>query len=91
MDDEEILTDGQLALESVMLGLRTPAGIDLERLRLRFGVDLEAHNRARIDGWAARGLLRRDGDRLAPTLRGLVVAEALARSLEVTTEPVPPP
>ena len=52
---EEELGREELATEAVMLGLRTARGVDLERFRERFGVDLVAENRARWSGWRTRG------------------------------------
>lgn len=75
---EEALDRGQLALESLMLGLRTAEGIDLPTFRRRFGIDLAAANADWIAQLAADGLARLDGARLVLTLDGLVVADGLA-------------
>ncbi len=80
---EELLGREELALEAVMLGLRTAAGIDLERIRSGFGVDVLAANQERIRSWSARGLVRLGGGRLAPTVAGMAVADALARRIEL--------
>ena len=79
----EELSRSELALEAVMLGLRTYEGIDLERLRARHGVDLERHNERLLEELAEEGLVRIEGSALAPTPRGLAVADTLARSLAV--------
>ncbi len=42
--DEEALSDTDLALETVMLRLRTRDGLDLRAYEARFGVDLRAKN-----------------------------------------------
>jgi oxygen-independent coproporphyrinogen-3 oxidase len=73
----------ELALEEVMLSLRTAAGLDLAGFRRRHGFDLAARNRRLIADLAARGLLARRGDRLAPSLDGMAVADSLARAFEV--------
>lgn len=74
----ERLSRAQLAFESLMLGLRTRAGVDLAACRARFGVDLVAGNEARLERDTAAGLLRLAGDQLLPTLRGMAVADTLA-------------
>jgi oxygen-independent coproporphyrinogen-3 oxidase len=73
----------ELALEEVMLSLRTPAGIDLAGFRRRHGWDLAAHNQRLVDDLAARGLLTERDGRLVPTLQGLAVADSLARSFDL--------
>lgn len=75
----ERLTGRQLALEALMLGLRTRRGVDLGATRARFCVDLMSGNQARLDRLSAEGLLVRTGDRLCATLRGMAVADRLAR------------
>jgi oxygen-independent coproporphyrinogen-3 oxidase len=75
---EETLSRDDLALETLMLGLRTYAGVDLERFAERFGTDLLASNRPLVERLAAEELVTLDGDRLVPTLRGLAVADGLA-------------
>jgi putative oxygen-independent coproporphyrinogen III oxidase len=79
----EELSDEDLALETLMLGLRTAAGVDLAAFGERFGFDLVARNRRAVAGAVERGLLRLPDDRLAPTLEGFAVADALAASFEV--------
>ncbi len=76
----EVLGDGELALETVMLGLRTAAGVDLERFRTRFGFGLVERNRPRVERLADEGRLRVAGRRLVPTVEGLAVADAIAGS-----------
>ncbi len=57
MDGVEELGDAELALEAVMLGLRTADGIDLEALRSRYGVDLVELNRRIIERYCESGQL----------------------------------
>ena len=64
-----------------MLGLRTADGVDLERFRTRFGFDLVERNRPRVERLVDEGRLRLAGRRLAPTVEGLAVADAIAGSL----------
>ena len=79
----EELGKRDLALEEVMLSLRTAAGLDLAGFHRRHGFDLAARNRRLIADLAGRGLLAERGGRLVPSLDGLAVADALARSFEI--------
>lgn len=73
----EELTADDLALEALMLGLRTVEGIDLDRFRQRYGVDLLEQNRARLE--RMEGLLEVKDGRLIPTLEGWAVVDSLVR------------
>jgi putative oxygen-independent coproporphyrinogen III oxidase len=79
----EELSARDLALEALMLGFRTVAGIDLGSFRERYGIDLRDENRRLIERLAEEGLLRFDGDRLLPTLEGWADADSLARDFDV--------
>ena len=79
----EELTPEQLALEALMLGLRTTDGVDLAAFEERFGVDLAAANAALLACLEEEGFVRLEGGRLAPTTAGLAVAEALAVRFEL--------
>jgi len=79
----EELEAGQLVLEDLMLGFRTYAGVDLDRIRERHGIDLQATNAQLIAQLAARGRVSVEGSRLVPTLTGLAVADSLARGFEI--------
>ena len=79
----ETLSVDDLALEALMFGLRTVDGIDLRELRRRFGIDLVARNRRFIEDCLESGLLTLSEERLAPTLAGLAVADALAARLDL--------
>lgn len=84
---KEELSRSELALEAVMLGLRTAAGVDLPELRDRWGVDLLGDNEALLERWSEEGLVEIDGDRVRPTLAGMAVAEGLAGALIVEPGP----
>lgn len=84
---EETLSDEDLALEALMLGLRTAEGVDLERYRERFGVDLVARNQALVERLVEVGLVAVAGGRLRPTLRGFAVADGLPVGFETTPSP----
>jgi len=85
----EDLAPADLVLESLALGLRTTAGVDLKELRARYGIDLAEVNRDRIADLTDSGFLADvpAGTFLVPTLRGLAVADSLARSFEIPTAP----
>ncbi len=80
----EVLADEELALEALMLGLRTADGVDLAAFRERFGVDLVGLNRALVAGLVAEGLVVVEGGRLRPTVRGMAVADGLPAGFRVT-------
>lgn len=81
--DSEELTRGDLALEALMLGLRTIDGIDLDRFRERYGVDLLKRNEALVERLAGEGLLTVTEAALRPTLAGLAVTDSLARAFDL--------
>jgi putative oxygen-independent coproporphyrinogen III oxidase len=82
----EELTREDLALEALMLGLRTVDGIDLKDFRERYGIGLWKRNEPLIERLVLEGLLRMEGNRLIPTLAGLAVTDSLARDFETGAE-----
>lgn len=80
---EEELSDEEVVLEQVMLGLRTRAGVDFGRLDQETSRPLLATNLGRLEDWRRRGLVKLDGNRALPTLRGLAVADRLAAEVEI--------
>lgn len=80
----EELTADDLALEALMLGIRTAAGIDSIRFRERYGIDLLTSNAGLIERLESAGLLQIEDSRLIPTLEGLAVADSLARDFELS-------
>ncbi len=79
----EELTDDQLLLEAVMMGLRQRSGIDCAALERRFGSDPSVGNGGRIEVWEKAGWLRVAGRRLTPTLEGMARADRLAAEWEL--------
>jgi putative oxygen-independent coproporphyrinogen III oxidase len=79
----EELTRQDLALEAVMLGLRTAAGIDLNDFQRRYGTDLLKRNEPLVERLAGEGLLKLEGSALVPTLAGLAVTDSLARAFDL--------
>lgn len=77
----ETLDRGQEILEAVFLGLRTAWGVDLGDLRVRLGYDLAREQAGKLEEYLECGLLRREGERLCPTARGMLVADRLAVEL----------
>lgn len=74
----EMLEPQDLALETIMLGLRTADGIELDEFTRRFGVDLVERNSALVEQSEAEGLLCHDSGRLVPTVKGMAMADGLA-------------
>lgn len=88
VEGEESLGPKALATEVVLLGLRTTAGIDLDGLATRYGVDLLAANDALVAHLVAEGHLvvragAAGGRRLAPTTSGLAVADGMAAAFDI--------
>lgn len=81
VEETEQLTREALMLEAVMLGMRTRDGLELDRFRRRFGLDLLQSNRELIQVWWDEGLVDENQGVLRPTIKGLAVAEGLAASL----------
>lgn len=82
--EHEDLEPRDLALEALMLGLRTVDGMSYEAFRQRYGFDFEQPNTARIAAWQDRGLVQRRPDAFCATLEGLAVADSLVRELDLT-------
>ncbi len=88
IEEVESLSNQELVLEAVMLGLRTSDGVDVARIRSRWGVDLETANRSAVERLVRGGWLIVEGSWWRPTLEGLAVADSLARAIEIP-EPQP--
>ena len=81
--DTEELTRDQLALERVMLGLRTTDGVDLAALSADLDVDLIALNRTLINNLVEEGVLGLHQSWLRPSRRGLAQADGIAQALDL--------
>jgi len=68
----ERLTGWDKVAETLMLGLRMLAGVDLAALERRFGLPIRAHYAETIDALIRRGWLERDGDTIRLTQEGLL-------------------
>ena len=89
IEAHELLGPKDLAAEALLLGLRMTAGIDLDRFRARYGVDLRAANEALLARLIDEGriIVQADsegGERLVPTLSGLAVADGLAAAFDLS-------
>jgi oxygen-independent coproporphyrinogen-3 oxidase len=89
IEGQEVLGPKELAEEALLLGLRTTAGIDLDRFRARFGIDLLAANDALVARLVdeSRMVVRADGEGgrwLVPTLSGLAIADGLAAAFDLS-------
>jgi oxygen-independent coproporphyrinogen III oxidase len=74
----ESLTDEQLSLESLYLGLRTRRGIHLETYETVYGHDLLREKGRFLAQLIEDGLLEISEGYLRPSLRGMAVADSLA-------------
>jgi oxygen-independent coproporphyrinogen-3 oxidase len=89
VEGEEILRPSDMAAEALLLGLRTTAGIDLEGLRQRYGIDLLAANDRLVSQLVDEGRIVVRGDAeggrwLVPTLAGMAVADGLAAAFQLS-------
>ncbi len=83
IEESEDLTRSDLALEALMLGLRTTDGVDSISFRERYGVDLLKSNEPLAERLVTEGLLKLEGNVLVPTLAGLAVTDSLARAFDL--------
>ena len=79
----EDLSPGDLALEALMLRLRTTDGIDLAEFEQRYGVKLLERNERLISTGIEEGHMLYSGNILTLTIRGLAIADALAASFDI--------
>ena len=78
VENSEILTEEQLQLEALFLGLRTKTGIDLKHYKTRFGVDLLKNKKTIIDALIKNKLVELKNGFLRPTRTGMAIADSLA-------------
>lgn len=80
----ESLSREQIITETIVLGLRTADGIDLDAFARRFGRRLEELAAGAIAALQHRRLIRLNRRRLRPSPKGFLLADGLAR--EIVTE-----
>lgn len=78
IEDCESLTIEELQLETLFLGFRTKAGIDLDEFEERFGFDLLKIKKDSLEPILAAGHLKITAGRLKPTRTGMALADSLA-------------
>ena len=78
VDNSEELTQEQLQLEALFLGLRMKAGIDLKHYLCKYGMDLLAEKKLVIEKLLENKLVELKNGFLIPTRAGLAVADSLA-------------
>jgi len=72
IEDTELLTDDELAFETLYLGLRTREGVPLETLR-RY-----PDWKSLLERLEAESILRVVGERAVPTIKGFSLADRVA-------------
>jgi oxygen-independent coproporphyrinogen-3 oxidase len=80
-EGREELDGRQQMIETVFLGLRMAAGIDLAAFASRFGTALEAIAREAIAALTAEGCLAQRDGRLVPTLKGMRLHDSVSARL----------
>lgn len=74
----EILSAQKLQMETLFLGMRTKAGVDLRSYKSRYGRDLLEDKKEFIAALVKNKLVEINKGFLIPTLRGMAVADSLA-------------
>jgi oxygen-independent coproporphyrinogen-3 oxidase len=72
--EEELLGPAEASLETLMLGLRTRSGIELERIAREFGPQVRDRFLTQAAPMIGMGLLKNDAGRLSLTDRGMVLS-----------------
>jgi oxygen-independent coproporphyrinogen-3 oxidase len=79
--DEERLDQQAAFRETVVMGLRMLAGVSVQSLRQRFGLDLAAYYGPTLDRLIGQGLLILQGDHLRLSPQGLPLANQVMAEL----------
>jgi oxygen-independent coproporphyrinogen-3 oxidase len=80
---DESLSPSALALETLMLRLRTRDGLDMAAFGTRFGIDLSKRNTALLADLLARKLVTIEGTWLRPTRTGLGVSDGIVAMFDL--------
>lgn len=75
--DKEQLTREQMIMESIYLGFRTTAGVDLAKFQKRCGIDFLKCFAATISGFEKDGLLKVTATHCALTRKGMVLLDGI--------------
>jgi len=78
VDGDETLTETMAINETMMLGLRLVEGINEDAVRQRHGRTVDAAYGVVLAEYVAQGLVVREGGRLALTVRGRLLTDAIA-------------
>jgi oxygen-independent coproporphyrinogen-3 oxidase len=78
VENTETLSVEQLQLETLFLGMRTKAGINLKRYKTQYGVDLLVDKQTIIDALIKNKLVELKNGFLRPTRAGMTIADSLA-------------
>jgi oxygen-independent coproporphyrinogen-3 oxidase len=78
VEEEEMLTSEQFRLETLFLGFRTAAGVDIDAFKRTFGTDLLSEKAIILGHLEQEGLIVIQNGFLRPTRRGMAVADQLA-------------
>lgn len=79
--EEENLEIGAALRETLVFGLRTKEGVDLSRLKSRFGTGPDPETESAIARLQDQGLLQLEKDQLSITRKGLLFADSIAVEL----------
>ncbi len=81
LEGQEILTHEQRLIETIYLGLRKTAGIDLNELRLEFGEDQFANLKNIIRPLKEEGYFVDDSTRWALTFKGMLLHDSITHHI----------
>lgn len=76
-EENEVLTEKDLAYEWIMLRLRLREGLSISEYRKRFGVDLKGKYEDIIKGFTERDLMKQEGDRIFLTEKGFRLSNSI--------------
>lgn len=78
VENYEVLSEEQLRLETIFLGLRTKEGIDLKAYQKKYGTDFFAGKESLIADLLKNKLIKLENGFILPTRAGMAVADSLA-------------
>jgi oxygen-independent coproporphyrinogen-3 oxidase len=76
-EEEEILDEKQALFESIFLGLRKKEGLNTEEIKKRYHVNIEQQFCHHIEEFCHSGLMKKDGDTLRLTIRGMLLSNEI--------------